>query len=93
MHCAEFRKDSICWEEYKDGFGFLSQEFWIGNEKLSYLTNQKKYELRINLTHANGSSCYVNYDLFRTADELSNYKITTLGQYSGNAGNYNLTLM
>ncbi|KAJ8033800.1 Angiopoietin-1 [Holothuria leucospilota] len=73
------------WNEYRDGFGFLSQEFWIGNEKLSYLTNQKNYELRINITYADGSSCYVNYDLFRTTDDFGSYKITKLGQFSGNA--------
>lgn len=80
-----FQRD---WEEYKDGFGFLSGEFWIGNEKLSYLTNQKKYELHINITYANGSLCFINYDQFATTDDHGNYKITKLGNYSGNAGDY-----
>lgn len=74
------------WGDYKNGFGFLSQEFWIGNEKLSYLTNQKNYELHINITYENGSSCYANYDLFRTTDEFGDYAISKLGNYSGNAG-------
>ena len=74
------------WESYKLGFGFLSREFWIGNEKLSFLTNQKKYELRIDVTNSNGSSFFVSYNMFRISDEFSSYKLTNLGQYSGTGG-------
>ncbi|KAJ8033512.1 Ficolin-1 [Holothuria leucospilota] len=72
------------WSEYKAGFGFLSQEFWLGNDKLSYLTNQKNYELRIDITNADGVSCNFAYSMFRTVDESGNYKIAKLGKYSGN---------
>ncbi|KAJ8017795.1 Fibrinogen-like protein A [Holothuria leucospilota] len=48
------------WINYKKGFGFLSTELWLGNEKVSYLTNQAKYELRIDMTLDNGTSCNVN---------------------------------
>ncbi|KAJ8033642.1 Fibrinogen C domain-containing protein 1-A [Holothuria leucospilota] len=37
------------WKDYKNGFGFQSNEFWLGLEKLSFLTNQKKYEIRIDM--------------------------------------------
>ncbi|WP_411016678.1 fibrinogen-related protein, partial [Salmonella sp. s51944] len=37
------------WDEYKYGFGSLSCEFWLGNEKLYYLSNQRNYQLRIDL--------------------------------------------
>ncbi|KAJ8033488.1 Fibrinogen C domain-containing protein 1 [Holothuria leucospilota] len=73
------------WNEYKDGFGFLSQDFWIGHEKLSFVTNQKNYKLRIDITNSNGLSCYLNYEVFRTSDEFGNFKVTSLEQYSGNA--------
>ncbi|KAJ8033499.1 Angiopoietin-1 [Holothuria leucospilota] len=73
------------WNDYKKGFGFLSQEYWIGNEKLSYLTSQKNYEVHINISYENGSSCYASYDLFRITDDFGNFNITKLGQYSGNA--------
>ncbi|PIK35502.1 putative veficolin-1-like isoform X2, partial [Apostichopus japonicus] len=28
------------WTSYKEGFGELSHEFWLGNDKIYYLTNQ-----------------------------------------------------
>ncbi|KAJ8033950.1 Zonadhesin [Holothuria leucospilota] len=71
------------WLEYKLGFGFLSQELWIGTEKLSYLTNQNTYELRIDLTYSDGRSAYLTYKFFRITDDFSNYKLTSLGLYAG----------
>ncbi|PIK53062.1 Fibrinogen C domain-containing protein 1 [Apostichopus japonicus] len=64
------------WEDYRLGFGLSPNDFWIGNEKLSYLTNQKTYQLRIDMTTSNGSSIHVTYDNFRISDdELSGYKL------------------
>lgn len=77
-----FQRD---WMEYKVGFGFLSQEFWLGNEKLSFLTNQKEYELRIDFTYADGSSFHALYSTLRISDEFSNYRLGRLGQFSGTA--------
>ncbi|XP_070532843.1 angiopoietin-4-like [Ptychodera flava] len=39
------------WESYKNGFGNLSGEFWLGNDYLHRLTNQseKAYQLRVDL--------------------------------------------
>ena len=68
------------WEDYKDGFGFLSHEFWLGNRKLSYLTNQGVYELRVDLQLSDGSSLYVTYSGFRVSDEWSEYRIVSLGE-------------
>ena len=31
------------WNDYKYGFGDLKTEFWLGNEKIHQLTNQRKY--------------------------------------------------
>ncbi|KAJ8032865.1 Fibrinogen-like protein A [Holothuria leucospilota] len=80
----DFNRD---WESYKLGFGFLWHEYWIGNEKLAYLTSQMEYELRIDMTISNGSTFYVSYNLFRISDEFSGYKLTS-GQYFGNADTF-----
>ncbi|XP_071818272.1 fibrinogen-like protein A [Apostichopus japonicus] len=72
------------WQSYKDGFGFPNTEFWIGNEKLAYLTNQEKYELRIDITSSTGTQMYIQYDNFRITEEKGGYGIVTLGSYSGN---------
>ncbi|KAJ8033989.1 Fibrinogen-like protein A [Holothuria leucospilota] len=71
------------WTEYKIGFGFLSQEFWIGNDKLSFLTNQNTYELRIDVTSTDGLFFYITYNRFRISDEYSEYKLTSVGEYNG----------
>ncbi|KAJ8034004.1 Fibrinogen-like protein A [Holothuria leucospilota] len=80
------------WTESKLGFGFLSQDFWLGNEKLSYLTNQNVYELRIDLTSEDGLSFYVKYNRFRISDEFGEYKLTSVGEYSGTEDNITLFL-
>ncbi|KAJ8033995.1 Fibrinogen-like protein A [Holothuria leucospilota] len=77
------------WREYKIGFGFLSQGFWIGNEKLSFLTNQITYELRIDVTTVDGLSFYVTYSKFRISDEYGEYKMASVGQYNGSEDEIN----
>ncbi|PIK44914.1 hypothetical protein BSL78_18220 [Apostichopus japonicus] len=73
------------WYTYKYGFGFLSNEFWIGNEKLYFLTNQADYQLRIDLVNSLGSPYYANFDLFRISGEYDLYRLVELGEYSGDA--------
>ena len=82
-----FKRD---WEDYKTGFGFLSTEFWIGNERLSFLTNQVMNELRIDVTLSNGLSVYVNYNSFRISDEWGQYKLVDAEDVSGNSSKCNL---
>ncbi|KAJ8038888.1 Fibrinogen-like protein A [Holothuria leucospilota] len=72
------------WGEYKEGFGFPSSEFWLGNEKLAYLTNQKRYELRIDMIVSNGSNVFMAYSFFRVKDEWDSYALATLGNATGN---------
>lgn len=31
------------WDDYRNGFGDLRGEFWLGNEKIHQLTNQGQY--------------------------------------------------
>ncbi|XP_071837570.1 fibrinogen-like protein A isoform X1 [Apostichopus japonicus] len=73
------------WTSYKEGFGDPSHEFWLGNDKLSHLTNQGDYEIRIDMVNKHGNPYYAKYDLFRVNDESDNYKLSELGAYSGTA--------
>lgn len=77
------------WIEYSTGFGFISQEFWRGNERLSFLTNQKSYELQIDITDVDGMSFNITYDRFRIGDEYSGYILTSVGDYTGTEGKFN----
>ncbi|XP_070537510.1 ficolin-1-like [Ptychodera flava] len=72
------------WNDYKNGFGFPAAEFWLGNDRLYALTNQRRYELRIDLEDFDNETRYAKYDNFIIGDEFSKYKLT-LGEYSGTA--------
>ncbi|PIK36397.1 hypothetical protein BSL78_26770 [Apostichopus japonicus] len=73
------------WLSYKEGFGELDHEFWLGNDKLYYLTNQGNYTLRIDLVDRAGNPYYAEYDLFRINDENDNYRLSGLGTFNGTA--------
>ncbi|KAJ8033427.1 Ficolin-1 [Holothuria leucospilota] len=72
------------WSDHKEGFGFLSGEFWLGNDKLSYLTNQAVYELRVDIVLDNGTLCNMTYDRFRINDEWGDYTLSTVGTFDSN---------
>ncbi|KAJ8033434.1 Fibrinogen-like protein A [Holothuria leucospilota] len=69
------------WNDYQNGFGFLSAEFWLGHDKISYLTNQAVYGLQTNVTFDNGTSCDMKHDAFRIGDGWSNYTVSSVGAY------------
>ncbi|XP_071835786.1 uncharacterized protein [Apostichopus japonicus] len=69
------------WKDFRNGFGFLGSEFWIGNEKIAYLTNQKRYQLRMDFENVAGETYYVTYDDFRISDEWGKYYISSLGKF------------
>ena len=53
------------WEEYKQGFGDLEQEFWWGNDKISRLTREQSMMMRIELEAHDGRVAIAEYDTFR----------------------------
>ncbi|KAF8795188.1 Techylectin-5A like protein [Argiope bruennichi] len=42
------------WKEFKEGFGNLKKEFWLGNDKIYSITNQGRYAVRFEMKHVNG---------------------------------------
>jgi ficolin len=74
------------WLEYKRGFGNLHQQFWLGNDRLSILTNQDLYQLRIDLEDFDGQKRFAQYNTFRISNGLDKYRLT-LGSFTkGDAG-------
>ena len=69
------------WQDYKQGFGNIRGEFWLGLDKIHSLTKERN-KLRVDLEHFNGQTTYAEYDLFEVANEGKKYKLT-LGTYSG----------
>ncbi|XP_032738623.1 angiopoietin-related protein 5-like isoform X2 [Lontra canadensis] len=76
-----------CWQEYKQGFGDLRGDHWLGLEHISSLTSQPglRSELSVDLLDADNRTLQAHYDDFRVGREERFYQLT-LGQYSGNAG-------
>eukprot|EP00105_Crassostrea_gigas_P042108 XP_019926256.1 PREDICTED: microfibril-associated glycoprotein 4 [Crassostrea gigas] len=73
------------WMEYKNGFGNLRSEFWLGNEKLHHLLGQGTYEMRMDMEDFDNQTRYVKYTSFNVGDESSKYTVTISG-FSGNVG-------
>ena len=73
------------WADYKEGFGDLKGEYWLGNDAIHQITSSANYTLKIYLTDWDNVTKYAMYDLFRIADEADGYRLT-IGGYSGDAG-------
>ncbi|KAI0232777.1 Ryncolin-1 [Lamellibrachia satsuma] len=80
---VDFYRD---WASYKEGFGDMSGEFWLGNAFLHEITSQARYSLRIDLEDFEDASRYAVYSNFAVASEANKYRLS-LGAYSGTAEN------
>ncbi|XP_040262353.1 tenascin-X [Bufo bufo] len=72
------------WDDYKNGFGNLTSEFWLGNIALHQISSSGSYELRVDL-RSGEEAAYALYDDFRVEAEKENFRLR-LGQYRGDAG-------
>ena len=73
------------WNDYKSGFGQLTAEFWLGNDKIHRLTAARPSALRVELEDWNGVRVYAKYGKFKVGDEQAKYRLE-VGSYSGTAG-------
>uniref|UniRef100_A0A8C7YKH1 Tenascin N n=1 Tax=Oryzias sinensis TaxID=183150 RepID=A0A8C7YKH1_9TELE len=73
------------WKQYIAGFGNMTDEFWLGNEKIYELTNTPtQYELRFDLG-LGSERAYAVYDSFKIGTVKQKYKLA-IGKYRGTAG-------
>ncbi|XP_063443438.1 ficolin-3-like [Mytilus trossulus] len=73
------------WNEYENGFGEVAGEHWLGNKYIHSLTNNGKFELRLNMETKDGEDIYALYKSFILGDAASQYQLT-VNDYSGTAG-------
>ncbi|RUS83789.1 hypothetical protein EGW08_008447 [Elysia chlorotica] len=62
------------WEEYKNGFGTFSEEYYMGNERIHEMTNRAQFELRIDLGYGEDLQ-YSQYASFKLGDESEGYTL------------------
>lgn len=74
------------WDEYKNGFGDLNGNLFIGLEKLHRMTNSQPHELYIDLQNFKGEFRYAHYKNFSIGGEDEEYALKVLLDYSGDAG-------
>ena len=71
------------WHEYKQGFGNLSKNFWLGLDAIHNLT-ERHAVLRIDITDHYGKKAFAKYGRFHIGNESTNYTLSVSG-YEGNA--------
>ncbi|KAI6076003.1 Fibrinogen C domain-containing protein 1 [Aix galericulata] len=78
------------WEAYRDGFGKLTGEHWLGLKRIHVLTIQGTYELRIDLEDFDNGTAFAHYGsfgvgIFSVDPEEDGYPVS-IADYSGTAG-------
>ena len=69
------------WSDYKNGFGNVGGEFWLGLEKIHRLTKSQS-KLRVDLEDFDGNAAYADYNMFSVANESKKYQLS-VETYSG----------
>ncbi|KAF6019157.1 hypothetical protein EB796_022525 [Bugula neritina] len=80
---VDFYRD---WADYRVGFGNLSGEFWLGNDKIAaaLLANENN-ELRVDMESFENETAFAKYSSFNVGGTLTKYKLSVSG-YTGTAG-------
>lgn len=70
------------WTEYRNGFGSVDSEHWLGNNFIRHITQDNDYELKIELTgFKENEFAYAKYSPFRIGSEDEKYKLYA-GKYT-----------
>ena len=72
----------LAWDDYKQGFGNLNGEFWLGLDKIHRLTVGSSNKLRVDIVARNGKTAFAEYSSFFVARESGKYQMS-VGKYSG----------
>ena len=70
------------WQDYKNGFGHLNGEFWLGLDKIHRLTQSGQNVLRVDLMDFDNKTAYAKFRAFSVAGESESYRLN-VGSYSG----------
>ncbi|MES1922059.1 hypothetical protein MHBO_003577 [Bonamia ostreae] len=73
------------WEEYKNGFGSVHTDYWIGNDVIHQLTTAHHNMLYMRIQDIKGAHYEEQYSDFKIADQSHNYTLT-VSAGNGTAG-------
>eukprot|EP00058_Branchiostoma_floridae_P019755 XP_002605245.1 hypothetical protein BRAFLDRAFT_60409 [Branchiostoma floridae] len=73
------------WDDYRDGFGYVNGEFWLGLENIYNIVSQNTYDLRIDLEDWDNKTAYAQYSNFNISNAFDRYRLS-VGDYRGTAG-------
>ncbi|XP_030564218.1 ficolin-1-like isoform X2 [Drosophila novamexicana] len=71
------------WNDYRNGFGNLDKEFFLGLENIYRLTNYQRCELYIYIETFDNEITWARYDNFVIGSEAENYKLISVGYFTG----------
>ena len=77
---GDFYRD---WIDYKNGFGDLNGEYWLGLDKIHRLSASGQNVLRVDLESFENETRYAIYGKFSVGNEGEKY-VLSVGQYTGN---------
>ena len=77
------------WVDYKNGFGNISGEFWLGLDNIHSLTSNGSNVLRVDMETFGGETAHAEYDGF-SIDNESTYYTLRYSSYlaTSNAGKF-----
>ena len=70
------------WQDYKNGFGDLNGNFWLGLDRIHRLTKSEQNILRVDLMDWTNKTAYAKYGSFSVASESDGYRLD-LENFSG----------
>jgi len=73
------------WQNYKDGFGNLYHDFWLGLDKIHLLSKFGNNKMKFDLWDWEKNTSYSELSYVRVSDESDKYRIMA-GAYTGSAG-------
>ena len=72
------------WRTFKNGFGSLQTDFWLGLEAMHQLTTKQPHKVRFEMTDTKGIAYLAEYSSYKIGSEATNYRLYVAG-YTGNA--------
>ncbi|XP_055939972.1 fibroleukin-like [Argiope bruennichi] len=63
------------WLSYKNGFGDVEGEFWLGNDVIFFMTSEEANMLRIHMSAFDGDEVNLDYSSFSVGNETTNYRL------------------